>query len=511
MPFSVIGGERESLTLVAEDYKKAVQAYLEQLGFTLHKDSFVHGTSPDQIYTNPSIDPDKNYHLEVKATKVSITEKKFALQYMDRLVAYLNASNDSKFVFLIFAQEVTNHQKWKKFFGEFFSREEILSWIDKYKSLLPEDRQEIIEKSNDKEILKFFETTHVTVALGRNLEVATEALKHRSTLSPYNKARKLLNESIRRELPVKNESVLSTNLVEIIFTGKLYRGYVQIKKRSDVYKNLGNEWYPPFILKDNNIYCLYPLNSKNPLCRFIEGDIVEDDLLDFASNDIESRDSCIYLLNENIKRLVWQKGVRRVSKKSLYYFPAEKNNDRFEKVFKKKADQTDREVVTPYYISDLPKLKEDGEIDDSAEDEPDEENTEGNGDEKTESKENSENPDSDLYCLYHKAITMRVRFYWDNFYIQIMPRKAFSKNGRWILTGKLGKYFEEKFRNPKYNRNSHVRAEVNFFYYHIFENEDNYLVKEPQFSDFKFKQLVLPFDWISKSRDINVRSLLEHY
>jgi len=116
MPIINLEGERESTTTGSEQYGKKIIEYLNEMGYSLEKDSNIHGIFQDKIFRRPSLDGVRETVVEVKNTKLSLSDKDFLSELGKYFLLYEAQKDENKFFMKIFVKQLANFSKWKKIF-----------------------------------------------------------------------------------------------------------------------------------------------------------------------------------------------------------------------------------------------------------------------------------------------------------------------------------------------------------------------------------------------------------
>lgn len=452
-----IGKSRESLNFTSEEYKKYIRKYMESMGFCQMTDSFVEGHRSDMIFVNPKLSIDKLFYVESKATRLTVNNQDFARELLEYFVEWLNL-NDYKFNLYLFVKQLANKKDFSKLF-ENYDDAYIKKWVNKHKKRLPIDKQKIIEKANDNDILKFFSQVILYEGDIEKLRSAIEKKKTDSILSIDRQAKKLLQETQRRIKPIQQKNILFTNLVSFSPPTVFFMGHSKVKTRKEIFQYFENagKAIPPFTIDPESqyLYTFCPLDSNNNLTEIIDGKIMQDYFNE--SRDPRFR---IWLINEHFKRMFFKKGLRRVSDSSIYFFECFKDGDRYNDRTCPNYTGDEKVVSHPYY-----KLDKDG-------------------------KETSE-----LNFIYHHAANISPKIIWNKYYARIIPVKIYTNDGHTPIEGLSKDIIDRLFRTSLYNRSQNKLYEIKFWAYHLFQSM-NYTDPEPWFSDFKFNDILkINFNW----------------
>jgi hypothetical protein len=93
---------------------------------------------------------------------------------------------------------------------------------------------------------------------------------------------------------------------------------------------------------------------------------------------------------------------------------------------------------------------------------------------------------SELNYVFHSAVKVNAKIYWDHFYVQISPVRHYTSDGRISIEGENKDRLDRYFRNPLYNRNSRPLSWIKFWKYYLFEREPEDQSINCWFKRFKF-------------------------
>ena len=466
--------KRESLTFKSEIYKSLVRKYLETMGFSQLTDSYVEGHLSDMIFVNPDISLEKYFYVEAKATSLSPNDKKFSSELLNYLVEWLILPDSDKFELYIFIMKLKNKKEFEKLFGSKSSQKNIKSWIDKHIANLHEEQQKIIKNTSLKDILRFFSKIIIYEADIEGLKNAIEEKDKISLLSIKRYAKSLLSDIQRRGKPIQKKSQLISNLVSFEPPNEFYVAKSKYKNKKRIYNYfdaIGLE-IPPFLLYPENqkIYTFCPFDEFNPLNEIIEGKSYK---VDFNDKNINIQFK-ISLINIHLRRIFWKKGLRRVPNTNIYFFECYEKDGVFQKRYCQKANGELKVVSRPYYKED-----EDG--------------------------------NKKLNFIFHHAAEISPKFYWEKYYIQIIPKRIYTLDGFTPIEGKSKDIIDRKFRNPLYNRSQNKLTEIRFWEYYLFRSLEYEKIPEEWFKKFKFESLqTFSFDWVPETIERG-QSLLEEF
>jgi hypothetical protein len=88
--------------------------------------------------------------------------------------------------------------------------------------------------------------------------------------------------------------------------------------------------------------------------------------------------------------------------------------------------------------------------------------------------------------VFHSAVKINAKIYWDHFYVQISPVRHYTSDGMAAIEGENRDRLDRSFRNPLYNRNSRPLSWIKFWKYYLFERESEDQSMNCWFKRFKF-------------------------
>ena len=457
-----IGKSRESLTHTSEEYKSLIRKYLDTMGYTQLTDSFVEGHMPDMIFINPNTSIKQELYVESKATTISLTNENFAIEILKYLITWSKQNKETRFKLFVFTKKIDKKKDFEKVYGNTSKPKEILSYFKKYNKKLREDFKEISDKIDSKEILAFFYQIEIFEANESELTNAIIEKSRHSNLSLEGYAKNLLKESMRQKKPIKAKNDLITNLVHFEPPKKYFSVLTKYRTSSTIYQKFNKEGIdlPPFIINPDNciLSTFVDITENNPLTSIfkekpIEKIFSEELPIQFRTN----------LINQHLKRIFWKKGLRRIPETNIYFFECKRINDKFEKRICISGKNKEKEVSVPLYKKDNPE---------------------------------------ELNFIFHHAVELSAKYYWDKYYIEIIPRREYTRDGTNPLEGDIKSAIDKTFRNPLFNRSSNKLSEIRFWTNYLFKSEHFEITPEIWFKEFKFGELkAIDFDWTPQTYD----------
>lgn len=476
MPIYKLGLERESTTGKGEIYKKIVKQYMDEiLGFVPTTDSFYEGHRADIIFVSKKPGDNKEYRLEAKETELKISNQGFISEILNDLLDWLHLAEEKRGNLFVFSSEISEGDKsdfkFDDLFGTQYDNDEILRFVDKYKTNLKPKQQTYLSEANKKEIIDYFSQVKLFVVRGQHLKDIILERRDESSNYILNYAEQIYKESLRLGNPVTKKTTITTNLLSFKPPQKFYSVPTIYQKRQTVWdKYNGKVELPPFLLnpEDGVLHTFEKLTKYHQLSELMNGDVVESDFSDKLSLQFR-----MALINEHLKRYFWKKGLRRITESSKYYFDAERKDGKITARVIKRT--TGKEVQVTKV---MPKLA---------------------------------NPDEIAYVFHVNSAEIRPVFFWSDYYIKIVPIWEFSEDGTTLFTGSRKDRLDRALRGSPFNRNGNKVAVVRFFEDYLFKSKEFVLPEENWFKEFKFgKLLSLPFDKIPKTYD-KKQSVLEEF
>ena len=471
MPIHSIGKARESLNWTAEKYKEAVNEYLDTLGYEKFFDSFIEGDLADMVFINPSLSIDQKTIVESKATSIGAEDEKLALEVLKYLIEWLKLDPQERFKFFIFAKKIKNKADFNNYYGSDARKEYVKRLMAKVKEKLNDNDREILERADFKDIYQFFRRIEVWEASYEELKLAAADKKKSSNLSLEGYAKNLITEVTRRAQPIQKKTTLISNLVELTPPSVYYEiklNYTDTKRIYKHYNEMG-KLIPPFLIgKDGSLYTFHNLKTDNPFSDTAKGEPIEIEL-----NEAENRQFIVRLINQHLRRLFYLKGIRRAPDSNIFFFePLKDESGELEKRLCINQHGKEKEVTIPYYKGE-------------------------------------EDQKKTLNFVFHHAVEVSAKKYFDQWFIELSPLKEYSNDGVNLYDGDMKSVIDRKFRNPQFNRSSNVLSEIRFWHYYLFKIDD--IKDEIWIEKFKFGKLWdTAFGWKPAAPPLN-QSLLEEY
>jgi hypothetical protein len=450
MTIHFLYGRRESLQGKSEAYKKSVREYLESFGFSQTTDSSIQGTFADMIFVNPVTDPGMKFLVESKSGVVSLKSKKLARELVEYFRLSQTISSEGLVKFKLFAQGVNKPTEWESFFSEKGNLEIVKKWCEWYnaKCLKKEERK---LENTIKQLAEFFAKSEVIIGNVVDLQQAAIENQTVSALSITKMAKNLLKMVDRRRAPKAIKSIFVMNILPITVPTDYYSCESTARDKNEIYNALKDKIIPPFLFtKNKEILTFADFDQDNPLSEFIKGLCKTLKTREFQK---QNPSFSAQLVNIHLRRIFWNRGLYRDPQAETYYFPMfNKTPERLEIVdYRGKK----RWVVKKYTYKRDTKYHKKGEIN----------------------------------FFFHRGVELKTVTYWNKAFVELIPRRYYTKDGEKWLEGEIRAKIDRKFRNPTYDR-SRTRLGLMKFWKHImFESP---FVKPPEkwFDKFKFGDFV---------------------
>lgn len=433
MPVERIGKLRESLTVNSEEYKEKFLRYLMgRQYYSIKASSDVEATFPDVILTRKG--EKREYWLEVKATDVSLGDSDFLKQLAKYLAEYLSRTPENRFKLILACYRLVDAPYFDKVFAQ-FDAETISGLIAKMRDLSDPQIKATIERAQPQELRKFFEETTVKEADLKGLEFAEAKVTPRPPAKPSLAEADYASAVVSKfgdVSPLKETDRLFLNLFKIDLPSKILVAKTPYKSSMDIFAEKPTT-YPPFDLRNEQIFSFDQFDLENPLFDFItHGSVTSLDLAEFAK-DPNNEYIVKVIINRWIKQRCRKIGLEFNKRTQTYYYPRKFTGDGLVTAsWKPKERYSVRELTRP--------MKSDGKVN---------------------------------YWVHRGAMLFATVFSGE-FYVQIRPRFLFSLDGIAIMEGSEADKRDRKFRKSKYNRNPNQLYDVRFWCRHVFP-ETEYL------------------------------------
>ena len=383
--------------------------------------------------------------VEIKATTVSIFEKKFKKEILAYFYEWLLLKPEKRFTFCIFAHNFAKPIESKKVLARKAKREKILEWYNNKDDLtISEEKIQLLEKATDDEIINFFSSTNVYEVSGYILDGITRKREKKLRKAPNYHATALLQETISRRKPIKESSEVILNFMKMNFPLMTWEIESKYKLKKTICEKLnenGVERIPEFIIPrfedpkpvirtfDSNLDIFSPYTIGSPYQR------------PFRTLDHQRKVEFLYT---HLRRWLWCKGLRR--NRYDYYFPYEnldvEAGESLNPPLKIMGPKGEKQVTKPRFLNEIT-----------------------------------------FNFVEHRAIEIRIGFINGSFGIFLWPKFLFTEDGIIRIEGDHASNIAKKYINPEYTRNQNVRSEINFWEHFLLQKN---FIREPDdwFNDF---------------------------
>jgi len=435
---------REALGTKSESFKKYIRKYLEIDGFSQIGDSSVEGIFKDMIFYNPIIAPGKEFVIEAKATDLSIRNKKFARELVHYYKLWNIRTKEEKFIFMLFINGVKKPSKWKKFFDELNDIDFISEWCKWFNT---EVAQVDANQLNDEELpcFRLFLQKGIVKVINSNelLNIIIEKENITST-SITRASRKLIEDLEKRKKPIPKNSEIIFNLAELKYPEFYYKSKTNYKRETTLYKKLDDAYTPPFIIHQGCILS-YSNIANSDLGKHVKSKIIK-----VRSNDLKNESWPIFsrLLFTHLRRIFWKRGVFRVTRRSIFYYPFLEENINYRYM----KNWTGRNVIVVKKVSHL--------------------------------KDTRYHKKGDINHYLHKAVNINLSLLWGCIYVTFQPRFYITFDGKTPIDGETLAKIVRKYRNPRFNRGKTRINLIKLWKYLLFDSYEYEKGKEDWFDNF---------------------------
>lgn len=452
MTIHFLYGRRESLTAKSETYKKAVRKYLESLGFSQTTESGVEGTFEDMTFYNPTIEPGKRFLIEAKAEELSLTDFKLATELIKYFRLWLKAS-DGGFKFWLFAQAVKKPEQWEAIFSENNDVAAVNKWCEWYNASAVKKNKQVLSNQEMERITRFFSECNLTVANSQRLEMAICEKEDKATQSMSRLAKELLAIVSKNTMPVMKKSTVVLNVCPIELPLNYYICQATTGNKNEIFEALRDKEIPPFILKSKSrlMYSFIQFDGTNPLSQFAIGQQKVE-----ITNRLreENPGLCSEIVNVFLGRMIWNRGMLRDKSRDIWYFPMLEKNRKVRQV---KGPNGKKQWVVKRYVH---------------------------------LKDTKYGQKGETSFFFHKGLKLRTQIYFGKSYIEILPKKYYTRDGSTPISGEERKRLDLHFRKPQFNRAKTQISLMRFWRFLLFEPEKNNIKPESWLPLFKFGDFV---------------------
>ena len=388
---------------------------LEALGFSQTTDSAVEGSFEDMIFYNPTIAPGRRFVIEAKAEDLALPDFQFA----DELVRYFrlwqDGSTKGAFNFLLFVQAVKKPENWEELFSKKDNATAAGQWCKSYNASAAKKNKPVLSVQEIKEIGRFFFESEVKVANSQRLEMAICEKEDKAAQSISRKAKELLSVVSKRTSPEMKKSTIIMNILPVELPTHYYICQARTGNKTEIFEALKDKEIPPFVLKSRSrlMYSFLEFDKANPLIDFTVGQQTTA-----LTKELQQQNPglCSEIVNVFLRRIVYDRGILRDKESDISYYPIQENTKKVRQV--KGPNGKKQWVAKRYAYLEDSKFGKKGE--------------------------------TNFY--FHRGLMLDTPTYFGNPYIEISPKKFYTKDGLTPMDGEKRKKLDLKFRNPQYDR-----------------------------------------------------------
>ncbi len=463
-----LGKEREAkTTFTAKRYVDAIRHYMNSMGYSETTESLIEGHLADMILLPP---PGRvgvrRVWIESKATRLSLSDRKFVEEVRKYLRQWLVREPRARFDFKVFATELAARRKWDAIFGNDINVEKVVAWLRT--GLQADDAADLTSPANLDTVLSFFAESEVVRATGPDLEAAASFKEREGTVAAS--LRQRAKERLRAMEERSHPNVRKSNLIGNLITFQPPKHYVILKTESKTREEMraaltgsrdkgtdepsgprpGQPRPPPY----------EPL-SKDRILTFKTA-TVEQDFAPLGAKVLQKLDldqvftvqpaALSALHNSAVRSIMGRRGVRQHS--GVTYLVAHK--DVAEGRSRKIPGPLGREMTVAKAYRKLPplrKIDEGEELDEEDdEDEEDEQEKEEHGGPELEEQHVETPSASDVRFVKHEGFIVKCRRIWGEYYVQILLYRLYTEDGLSVIVGERARRIDERFRKSLWNR-----------------------------------------------------------
>jgi hypothetical protein len=452
MAIKFLYGRRESLTGKSQAYKKSVRAYLESFGFSQTTDSFIEGTFEDMIFYNQTIEPGREFAVEIKAVNLSLKNKEFARELVKYFRLWKARDPNNRFRFMLFVQRVRNPSEWESVFSRMDNIPAVYRWCSWFNTSCRDSADPKITGIEITGMAKFLAESEVIVGDESRLEAARAEKEAISASSIARMAQNLLALVNRRRTPVMSKSILIMNIIPITVPEHYYVCGSTAQSKQEIYDALKQFTIPPFIWRrSREMMSFADFDDENPLTQVAEGTsrALETKELQMDNPTLSSQ-----LVHIHLRRMIWNKGVYRDPDAHVFYYPMLDTNKPRRLVMGPKHRKT--WVVKKYLHLKDTKYAKKGETN----------------------------------FFFHRSVELRTPTYWGNSFVEMTPRKYYTLDGKTPTDGETRAKIDKKFRKSKFDRSESRTRLMRLWRFVLFGSKDYVIPPEDWFEKFHFGDFV---------------------
>jgi hypothetical protein len=229
---------------------------------------------------------------------------------------------------------------------------------------------------------------------------------------------------------------------------------------------------PPFLFtKNKEILTFADFENDDPLCKYVTGSVR---LMNTSELQAQNPSFASQLVNIHLRRIFWNRGLYRDPEAEIYYFPMiDQTNDRLEVIDHRKKQ---RWVVKKIIQKEDSKYKKKGEVN----------------------------------FFFHRGVELNTQTYWGQSFVELIPRRYYTLDGKTRTEGEIRAKIDRKFRNPTYDRSRTRLGLMRLWKYVMFQSEYK-IPPELWFSKFQFGDFIAQtVNWTPKVIGRNQASLWDY-
>ena len=203
---------------------------------------------------------------------------------------------------------------------------------------------------------------------------------------------------------------------------------------------------------------------SNPLSEFAQSSQVPMTTQELQKNNPRLASE---LVNIHLRRLIWCRGVYRDPRAEIYYYPVAPEST---KRFVKGPNGRQRLVVKQIAYREDTDFGKKGAV----------------------------------RFYFHKGVELRTPTYWHTSYVEIIPRRYYTYDGRSPMESDERTKIDGGFKDPRFDRSESRLSMMKMWKYLLFESDVYAIHPEPWFGSFKFGTFATyAVDWCPRTLDRN--------
>lgn len=337
-------------------------------------------------------------------------------------------------------------------FSEINDIDAISVWCEWYNEKCRKGDEPGLEGKDIQDIAKFFISSKVTVATSLELELAVIEKRETSISHISRYAEKLLGIVGRRKSPIRRRSKLIMNILPIKVPENYYTCQSTAEDKPEIYEALEGITVPPFLFSKEKIMATFSnFDENNPLTEFSKNSA---EVLNTKDMQIQNPTLASQLILIHLRRIIWNRGIWYDRDARVFYYPM---LDETQDVRRERNYTGNLIWVTKKYVhqEDTPYARK-----------------------------------GETNFYRHRALTLRTPTYWGESYIEINPRRYYTKNGKNTMDGEIRSKIDARFRRPEWDRSKNRLRLMKFWKFVIFDSTKWAIQPEPWVEDFEFGEFL---------------------